>query len=142
MLIADSYGTLGTGSEPWQRWGTLTGIFAIACFVYGAILSTIGAWFTKKAMVVGAGYLIGAETVLSIIPAVVSSFTMSYHLRRLGELWLGWFLPDDRMEYEFIYGPPGPVWFHLVCLGSAMLVAIVIGCLIVTNRQYAVGEDT
>ena len=142
VLIADAFGTLGVGSEPWRRWGTLTGIFAIACFVYAAILSTIGAWFTKKAMVVGAGYLIGAETVLSMVPAVVSSFTMSYHLRRLGEIWLGWFLPDDRVEYELVYGEPGPVWFHLVCLGSAMLVALIIGCLTVVNRQYAIGEES
>ena len=142
VLIADGYGTLGRGSEPWERWGTLTGIFAIACFVYGAILSTIGARFTKKAMVVGAGFLIGAETILSVIPAVVSNFTMSYHLRRLGEMWLGWFLPDDQMEYEFIFGPPGPVWYHLVCLGGAMVAALVIGSLIVVNRQYAIGEET
>ena len=93
-------------------------------------------------MVVGAGYLIGAETVLSMVPAVVSSFTMSYHLRRLGEIWLGWFLPDDRVEYELVYGEPGPIWFHLVCLGSAMLVALIIGCLTVVNRQYAIGEES
>jgi hypothetical protein len=141
VLIANRYGALGGGSEPWQRWGTLTGIFAMACAVYGAILSMIGAWFTKRAMVVGAGFLIGAEGILSAVPAVVSSFTMSYHLRRLGEMWLGWFLPDDRQEYEILFGPPGPVWFHLTCLGTATVVALVIGCLIVVNRQYAIGED-
>ena len=141
VIVANSYGALGGGSEPWQRWGTLTGIFAIACFVYGAILSMIGAWFTKRAMVVGAGFLIGAESILSAIPAVVSSFTMSYHLRRLGEMWLGWFLPDERAEYEIMFGPPGPAWFHLTCLGFAMVLALVVGCLIVVNRQYAIGEE-
>ena len=142
VVVANRYGTLGGGSEPWEKWGILTGIFAIACVVYGAILSMIGAWFTKRAMVVGAGYLIAAETVLSMVPAVVSSFTMSYHLRRLGELWLGWFLPDEQMEYEMIFGQPGPTWFHLVCLGTALVASIVIGCLIVSNRQYAIGEET
>ena len=142
VVIADRYGTLGGGSEQRERSGTMTGIFAIACVVYGAILSMIGAWFTKRAMVVGAGYLIGAETILSMVPAVVSSFTMSYHLRRLGELWLGWFLPDEQFEYETIFGPPGPAWFHLVCLGTALVAAIIIGCLIVSNRQYAIGEET
>jgi len=141
VVVADHYGTLGGSSEPWEKWGILTGIFAIACLVYGAILSMIGAWFTKRAMVVGAGYLIGAEAVLSMVPAVVSSFTMSYHLRRLGELWLGWFLPNEQMEYEMIFGQPGPTWFHLVCLGTAMIAALVIGCLIVMNRQYAIGEE-
>lgn len=142
IVVADHYGTLGGGSDPWEKWGVLTGIFAIACLVYGAILSLIGAWFTKRAMVVGAGYLIGVETILSMVPAVISSFTMSYHLRRLGELWLGWFLPDEQFEYEMIFGEPGPVWFHLVCLGIAMVAATVIGCVIVMNRQYAVGEET
>ena len=142
IVVAAHYGALGGGSEPWEKWGILTGIFGIACLVYGAILSMIGAWFTKRAMVVGAGYLIGAETILSMVPAVVSSFTMSYHLRRLGELWLGWFLPDEQFEYEMIFGPPGPTWLHLVCLASAMIVALVVGCLIVMNRQYAIGEET
>lgn len=142
VIIAERNGVLGTGSEPWERWGILTGIFAIACVIYGAILSMIGAWFTKKAMVVGAGFLLAGETILSLIPAVVSSFTMSYHLRRLGELWLGWFLPDEQAEYEMLFGPPGPVWFHLLCLGTAAAIALTVGCLIVVNRQYAIGEES
>ncbi|QEG23825.1 hypothetical protein [Mariniblastus fucicola] len=141
VVVANRYGTLGGGSEPWEKLGILTGIFAIACVVYGAILSMLGAWFTKRAMVVGAGYLIGVETILSAVPAVVSSFTMSYHLRRLGELWLGWFLPDSQPEYEMIFGPAGPVWFHLLCLGIAAVAALLVGGLIVVNRQYAMGEE-
>ena len=142
VVVASHYGALGGGSEPWEKWGILTGIFAIACLVYGAILSMIGTWFTKRAMVVGAGYLIGVETVLSMVPAVISNFTMSYHLRRLGELWLGWFLPDEQLEYEIVFGQAGPTWFHLVCLGVAMVAALVVGCVVVMNRQYAVGEET
>jgi len=141
VLVANNYGTLGVGSEPWEKWGTLTGIFAMACLVYGAILSMFGAWFTKRAMVVGAGYLIGIEVLLSAVPAVVSKFTMSYHLRRLGELWLGWFLPDKQIEHELIFGKPGPDWFHFTCLGCGMIAAIIVGCLIVVNRQYATSEE-
>jgi hypothetical protein len=102
----------------------------------------IGAWFTKRAMVVGAGYLVGAETILSLVPAVVGNFTMSYHLSRLGELWLGWFLPDSQAEYHMIYGTPGPVWFHLLCIGIATSIALVVGSLIVVNRQYVLGEES
>lgn len=141
VMVANHYGSMGGGSEPWERWGILTGIFAMACIVYGAILAMLGAWFTKRAMVVGAGYLIGAETILSAVPAVVGKFTMSYHLRRLGELWLGWFLPDSQMEHEMIYGPAGPAWLHISCIGSATIFALVIGCLIVVNRQYVVGDE-
>ena len=126
VLVANRYSTLGLGHEPWEKWGILTAIFAVACLVYAAILSLIGAWFTKRAMVVGAGFLIGVETVLSMVPAVVNKFTMSYHLRRLGELWLGWFLPDPggQNEYEAVYGAPGPASFHLTCLGIAMVAAL------------------
>lgn len=142
IVVADRYGSLGGGYEPWEKWGKLTGIFAIACVVYGAILSMFGAWFTKRAMVVGAGYLIGAETILSLVPAVIGNFTMSYHLTRLGELWLGWFFPHSQGEFEAIYGQAGPAWFHLSCLGTAWAIALVVGCLIVVNRQYAIGEET
>lgn len=141
VLVADRYGTLGIGAEPWKKWGILCGIFAIASFVYGAILSAIGTIFTKRAMVVGAGFLIGAETILSAVPAVVSRFTMSYHLRRLGELWLGWFLPDSQMEYEILFGKAGPVWFHLLCIGAVGVIALIVGMLVVVNREYAAGEE-
>ena len=141
ILVAHNFGSLGGDNEPWEKWGILTGIFAMSCLVYGAILSMFGAWFTKRAMVAGAGYLIGAETILSAVPAVVNKFTMSYHLRRLGEIWLGWFLPDSQIEHNMIFGEPGPVWFHLLCLGIAMVATLIVGCLIVVNRQYATGEE-
>jgi ABC-type transport system involved in multi-copper enzyme maturation permease subunit len=141
-LVADRFGTLGSGFEPWKKWGILCGIFAIASLVYGAILSAIGTIFIKRAMVVGAGFLVGVETILAAVPAVVSRFTMSYHLRRLGELWLGWFLPDSQFEYEMIFGKAGPVWFHLLCVFSAMVVALVIGMVVVSSRQYATVEET
>lgn len=141
ILVANHYHTMGGGGEPWEKWGILTGVFALACLAYAAILAMLGTWFTKRAMVVGAGYLIGVETVLSAVPAIVGKFTMSYHLRSLGELWLGELWPDSRAGNEMLYGPAGPVWMHLTVLGSATIIALVIGCLIVVNRQYVVESD-
>jgi len=113
----------------------------MASFAYSAILSMIGTLFIKRAMVVGAGVLLGWETILSTLPAIVNRLTISYHLRRLGELWLGWFLPDSKIEYEIIYGAPGPAWLHIGAVGFVTVFALFIGCYTVVNRQYISKEE-
>jgi len=73
----------------------------------------IGTIFVKRAMVVGAGFLIGVEGILAILPAVVAKFTMSYHLRETGLAWLGWFVPYSESDYRAQFGPGWPVWMHI-----------------------------
>ena len=142
VLVANRYSAFGSGTETLQTWGTMIGIFSIACLVYGAIFSMLGTIFSKRAMVVSAGYLIGVEVLLSLVPAIVSRFTMSYHLRRLGEIWLGWFLPIPEVDHTMTFGSPGPVWMHLTCLGGAFIFAILAGMIIIVNRQYIAASES
>lgn len=139
-FIAISSGSLGKDSEAWSKWASLCLIFLMASVAYSAVLSAIGTIFIKRAMVVGAGFLLGWEGILSTIPAIVSRFTISYHLRRLGEMWLGWFLPDSKVEYEMLFGKPGPEWMHITFVCSAAVLALLIGCYVVVNRQYITSE--
>ncbi len=140
-LIANYNGSLGTDAEAWRKWSRLCLIFLMASIAYSAVLSMIGTLFIKRAMVVGAGFLIGWETILSTLPAIVNRLTVSYHLRRLGELWLGWFLPDSKIEYEMIYGPPDPAWLHVGAVAIVTAATLLIGCYVVVNRQYISSED-
>ena len=142
VLVANRFSTLGSGMEPFYTWAKLAGIYAIACVTYGAIFSMFGTIFIKRAMVVGVVFIIGAETVMSIIPAVISRFTMSYHLRRLGEMWLGWFLPTNKLEHDMVFPAPGPAWYHLTCLFGVALMALIVGGLIIVNRQYITNDES
>jgi hypothetical protein len=92
-------------------------------------------------MVVAAGFLIGVEGILAILPAVVSKLTMSYHLRETGLNWLGWFVPYRESEYRFQFGPAWPVWMHIVSILLMTALALVAGMIVITNRQYITTEE-
>jgi len=140
VLVANSYQGL---ENPLKTLGSLAIIYAMACAVYGAIFSAIGTIFIKRAMVVAAGFVIGVETFLSLIPAVVSKITMSYHLRSIGLEWIGYFLPySPEGEYNMLYGEPGPVWMHMTCIAIATVVALTIGMIVITQRQYVTSDQT
>ena len=140
-LIANASGTLGNEQAAWGKWAKLCAIFSIASVAYSAVLSAIGTLFIKRAMVVGAAFLLAWEGMLSLVPAVVSRLTMSYHLRRLGEIWLGWFLPDSKIEYELLFGKPGPVWMHISAISLVALIGLLVGLFVIVNRQYISGEE-
>jgi ABC-type multidrug transport system permease subunit len=140
ILVANSYQAF---ENPLQTLGSLAMIYAMACAVYGAIFSAIGTIFIKRAMVVAAGFMIGLETFMSLIPAVVSKLTMSYHLRSIGLQWIGNFLPEtSEMEYNMAYGQPWPVWIHITCIAIMTVIALTIGMIAITQRQYVTADQT
>lgn len=140
ILVGNSY----QGFEnPLRTLGCLTIIYVLACFVYGAIFSVIGTIFIKRAMVVAAGFMIGFETFVSLIPAVVSKITMSYHLRSIGLVWLGNFLPETSPgEHAMAYGEPWPLWQHITCIAIMTVIALIIGMIVITQRQYVTADQT
>ena len=141
ILIANRYSRIGNGTEPLLLWVRLTGIYALACVAYGAIFSFIGTIFIKRAMVIAAIYMVFVEVLMSALPAVISQITMSYHLRNLGELWIGWF-PLGRNNYANEFGAPGSNGYHLACLGIAAILMLVLGSLVIVNRQYISSEES
>lgn len=138
VLVVDRYNGL---EDPLYTLACLAGVYGLACIVYGAIFSLIGTIFIKRAMLVGAGFLIGVEGILAILPAVVSKVTMSYHLRETGLNWIGWFVPYSKTDYELHFGPPWPVWMHIVSIFVMTAVALIAGMIVITNRQYITSEE-
>ena len=140
ILVANSYGGL---ENPLKTFGSLAIIYGLACFVYGAIFSAMGTIFIKRAMVVAAGFMIAFETFLSMIPAVISKITISYHLRSIGLEWLGFFLPVfTKSDYILQFGEPWPVWIHIVCVVVTTIVFLGVGMVVITNRQYVTADQT
>ena len=140
ILVANSYQGF---KNPLEILHSLAIIYTLACFVYGAIFSAIGTIFIKRAMVVAAGFMIGFETFLSLVPAVVSKVTMSYHLRSIGIEWIGNFLPETTdAQYNLAYGQPWPVSIHMACIVIMTLIALVVGMVVITQRQYVTSDQT
>lgn len=129
--------------DPEQLWLSLLAIYALACFVYGAIFSMLGTFFFKRAMVVAAGYLIGSEVFLATIPAVISKLTMRFHLQELGIHWIGFFVPFESIdEYRMLYGPAWPAWVGILILIGTGTLALVVGGFVITNQQYITSDET
>jgi ABC-type transport system involved in multi-copper enzyme maturation permease subunit len=140
VLVAHQLLTL---PDPQRLWLSLTGIYLLACLVYGAIFSMLGTLFYKRAMVVAAGYLIGSEVFLATIPAVIGKLTMRFHLQELGIRWIGFFLPfDSEREYALLYGPQWPTWANLLVLIGTGCATLLIGGLVIVNRQYITSDES
>ena len=117
-------------------------VFFLACVGYGAIFSLLGTIFVKRAMVMGAGFLIVVDGFLASLPAVVSKLALSYHLREIGFHWLGWFVPFmPESDYRLQFGQAWPVWWHLVCVLLMMVIALWAGALVINGQQYVSAEE-
>lgn len=131
----------GALEDKTQFWLAFTGVLLIGCWVYAALLSAIGSLFYRRALVVGAGYLLAIEFFGSLIPGMVCNFTISRHLRDLGIHWIGWILPQDRWAYESQFGWY-PVWVNLGALLLIGSIALFVGQRIITVREYITGDET
>ncbi len=140
VLVADRIIKL---PDPKALWLALAGIYLLACFVYGAIFSTFGTLFYKRAMVVAAGYLVGSEIFLGSIPAVINKLSMRFHLQQLGIAWMGFFLPfESEGEYSELYGKPWSEWVYFAILIGSGLLALGVGICIIVSRQYMTSDES
>jgi hypothetical protein len=147
-MIAMSLSTLVTHrmhllEDARHLWLSLTGIYLLACITYGAVFSMLGTIFFKRAMVVAAGYLVASEVFLASVPAVIGKFTIRFHLQELGIRWIGFFLPvNNELEYRSVFGEPLPVWVHFLALGIGVSLCLLVGAIVVTNRQYITSDES
>ena len=143
LCILVSHRSFGI-QDPGGLWLSMAGIFVIGCLVYSAIFSMFGTLFIKRAMVVAAGYLFGSDIILASVPgALVNQFTVRYHLQELGISWIGWFIPGTgEAEYRMVYSLAMPNWVHVVVLLGIALLALVVGCLVIVNREYVTQDDS
>ncbi len=124
-----------------RSWLTLLAIFGLASLTYAAVFSMIGALFYRRAMVFSAGYVVLFELVFPNLPALISKFTVRYHLQELGLRWLGWFLPQGEQAYRDVY-PAISTWIHWVALTLIIGLCLTIACVTVVYRQFLTADET
>ncbi len=131
---------LTTEINPIRNWIGMIGSSLLACMVYSAIFSVIGTIFQKRAMVFAAGYIIMSEMILANVPAIIGRFTARFHLQAVAAEWIGWFHPVPEDAFEQLFGKASQ-WFHLSCLGGAVVALLIIGCVVITTREYITAEE-
>ena len=145
LCIMISHFILGT-IKPVQSWLALNLVYLLASCIYSALFSTIGTLFIKRAMVVGAGFLIGFDVLLASVPgALVNKLTVRYHLQEIGVYLLGWFFPaaaGSEQEYRFIFGGEWPVWLHLLAIIGGTAFFLGLGIYIVVSREFVTKDQS
>jgi ABC-type transport system involved in multi-copper enzyme maturation permease subunit len=138
VLVARLAGAL---YNPLQLLGTLLAMFAIAIVVYGCVLSFLGAYFFKRAMVACVAWALVSELFLAGIPAVVRFFSVRYHLQELVFRWYDWLFPGDIQGYRELYGDYG-IWFHLVVLALIAAAGLLAAIWRITHHEFLSADDS
>lgn len=126
--------------DPIRLWISYNTIFLLACITYGAVLSLIGTLFYRRAMVIGAAYILGFEAIVGRIPAVIGKISASHHLQNLGMHWN----PLLKLQIDSFFEIPTALteqWISFSALGAITLIGIVTACLVIATREYASAED-
>lgn len=131
----------GVFADAVHSWLTLLLIFGLATLAYGAVFSLIGALFYRRAMVFSAGFIVLFEVILPNLPALISKFTVRYHVQELALRWMEWFLPTTEQEYRMIYPALNP-WLHGTALLLFVIGGVSIACFVVVHRQFITADET
>ena len=124
--------------NPLRTWGIFILLSCVACNVYASIFSLIGVLFQRRAMIFAAGYTLVSELLLASVPALVSKFTMRYHLLGLTDKLLGWFLPGERLDDETLnmFISSWPQWAHWAVLLIVPVFVLSIAAYVIRYREY------
>ena len=128
-----------------QLWLAMNFVYFLATLIYAALFSLIGVMFVKRAMVVGAGFLIGFDVFLASLPgALINRFTVRHHLQEIGIATMGWFFPapaGSEREYRFIYGQEWATWVHVTVILLATILLLITGAKIISSREYVTSDQ-
>ena len=133
--------TTGSLNNPNRFWLAMSGLLAIACAVYAAVFTLIGVVFYRRAMVFCAGYILAIEMVVANVPAMVSKFTVRFHLQELLIDWLGWIPPLREDGYRLIFGDCVQ-WVNWVTFAAIVVLCLAGSCYVIVNREYLTADET
>ena len=132
--------------NPIRLWLSMNVVYFLATLIYAAVFSLIGVVFVKRAMVVGAGFLIGFDVFLATLPgALINRFTVRHHLQEIGIATMGWFFPANagsEQDYRNIYGQEWSTWIHVTIVLSVTLLLLIIGTKVISSREYVTADQS
>lgn len=134
-LVVARWGIAADHDLGWlaKRAGTVAGLAALAVFDYVAIFGCLGL-LTKRALVVGVGYILVFEGFFANIAFLIRYGTIMYHLRVLSIAWL------DLNPADWSIKPaesPSPTTSLAVLVGVAFFF-LALGAWIFSVREYRV----
>jgi len=107
-----------------------------AVLAYTAVFAAIGTLFRNRPLVVGILYVVVVEGVLSFVPALINTVTVTYYLRSVVVRALGLTLPPELAR---LVGGASLLEAVAVLLGIAAA-ALALAAAVVTRREYSVAD--
>ena len=113
--------------------GTILPLTLLSCPAYAAIYLLLGTLFPKRAMVFAVAYTLIFELIVSMIPALINTFTVQFRLRTLLYLWADLPIRNDTNEFLKFVGDP-PAWEHVMVL-IAFTFVVLLAALGIVRRE-------
>jgi len=113
--------------------GLMSGLSALALLAYIAIFGLLGL-FTRRVLVVGVGYILLFEGLVSNVPFLVRYGTILYHVRVLAVRLLG--LPGDRWSIDPAEAPG--VGTSALALAGVAAAFLALGAWLFSVREFRV----
>jgi ABC-2 type transport system permease protein len=111
-----------------------------AVLTYTAIFAAIGTFFQRRPMIVG--FVYGAiELVLSFVPALVSSLTVTYFLRSLVMRIVNPALPPDFPKEVLRMLGDAPLATTLLAIVGMIAGALALSSYVTTKKEYVITEQ-
>lgn len=134
-LISAGTAVIASGVEEMFRiWWVMSVLVVLGCVAYGALFTLIGALIQRRAMVIGIIYIVVVEGILSMVPATINRFTISYRLLGLLFQWTGLEQVGSE-QYSVLYGDGGAA-FHIAVIGILTVFFLVAASLRVRRGGY------
>jgi len=134
--------TIGSPREKLHVWLVFSLLIALAGITYAAVFILIGALFHRRAMVFCAGYILLSEIVLPNVPAVISRFTVRYHLFSLALDLLPQKLigANEDSLVQNLYNRQ-PAWLDILMLVLITCLALGATAFTLQSREYLTADE-
>ena len=119
---------------------TILPLTILSCPAYAAIYLLLGTLFPKRSMVIAVAYTLIFELIVSMIPALINTFTVQFRLRTLLFQWAD--IPirgDTNVLLAFVGNPPA--WEHVVVLVAFTLILLLVAIGVVREREFSASEE-
>jgi ABC-type transport system involved in multi-copper enzyme maturation permease subunit len=128
--------------DPTATLWTLARLIGLGSLAYGALYVAIGSIVQKRPLVLSMVYTLIVEVVLSLVPAFINQFSISFRLRSLMIQWQGIdeILLERARETSFIYDASGTTQ-HLALLLVLTLVLLAVALWRANRSEFSLQSE-
>jgi len=123
--------------QPWEFAGCIVRLTLLSCPAYAALYLLLGTLFPKRSMVIAVAYTLIFELLISLVPALINTFTIQFRLRTLLVEWAHIQVNSELLAFV---GDP-PAWEHVIILLAYTTILLLAAVGTVRLKEFSLTED-